>query len=81
MAKYLVAFDGSWQESFTNYDEAIEWAQEVAETGRIVDVIVKKRLRPRRFLTAFPESERAARQAAWEAVAVNYTGARPFGGW
>jgi hypothetical protein len=65
MTKYEVGFDGRWQEIFEDRDQAIEWAQEVAETGRVVDVVVKRRLLPRRFLTAFPESERAAREAAW----------------
>lgn len=58
-------FDGRWQETFDDRDEAIEWAREVAETGRVVDVVLKRPLLPRRFLTAFPESERAAREAAW----------------
>jgi len=35
MAKYVVGFDGRWQETFDDRDEAIEWAREVAGTGRI----------------------------------------------
>ena len=78
MAKYEVGFDGRWQETFDDRDQAIQWAQKVAETGRVVDVVLKRRLLPRRFLTAFPESKRAAREAAW------YTpwtsgGVQPFG--
>lgn len=66
MAKYEVGFDGRWQETFDDRDQAIQWAQEVAETGRVVDVILKYRLLPfRKFVTAFPESEYAARKAAW----------------
>jgi hypothetical protein len=65
MAKYEVGFDGGWQEEFNDRDEAIQWAKEVAETGRVVDVVLKRRLLPRQFVTAFPESERAAREAAW----------------
>jgi hypothetical protein len=65
MAKYEVGFDGRWQESFNSRNEAVQWAKEVAETGRIVDVAQKRRFFPRRFVTAFPESERAAREAAW----------------
>lgn len=64
MAKYIVGFDGRWQETFDDRDEAIQWAEEVAETGR-VDVVLKRRFLPRRLLTAFPESERTAREAAW----------------
>lgn len=65
MAEYEVGFDGRWQEAFDDRDEATQWAREVAETGRVVDVVVKRRFLPRKFLTAFPESERAARKAAW----------------
>ena len=66
MAKYEVGFDGHWQETFDDLDLATMWAQEVAETGRTVDVIRKHRLLPfRTFVTAFPESEYAARKAAW----------------
>jgi len=65
MARYEVGFDGKWQEQFGTLSEACEWAQEVANTDRVVDVVLKRRLLPRRFVTAFPESERAAREAAW----------------
>lgn len=65
MARYEVGFDGRWQEVFSDRNEAIEWAKEVAEIGRVVDVALKRRLLPRKLLTAFPESERAAREAAW----------------
>jgi hypothetical protein len=65
MAKYEVGFDGCRRETFDDRDQAIQWAQEVAETGRVVDVVLKRRFLPRRLLTAFPESERAAREAAW----------------
>jgi hypothetical protein len=65
MAKYEVGFDGRWQQSFDDRDQAIQWAQEIAELGRVVDVVRKRRFMPRRFVTAFPESELAAREAAW----------------
>lgn len=65
VAKYEVGFDGCWQQKFNDSAEAIQWAQEVAATGRTVDVVRKRWLLPRRFITAFPESERAARKAAW----------------
>jgi hypothetical protein len=65
MARYIVGFDGRWQETFEDRGEAIQWAEEVAETGRVVDVVLKRRFLPRKLLTAFPESERAAREAAW----------------
>lgn len=65
MAKYEVGFDGRWQGTFDDRERAIQWAQDVAETGRVVDVVLKCRLLPRKFVTAFPESYRAAREAAW----------------
>ena len=65
MATYEVGFDGLWQEAFDDRDQDIQWAREVAETGRVVDVVLKRRFLPRRFLTAFPESARASREAAW----------------
>lgn len=79
MAKYEVGFDGKWQGMFDDHDLAIEWAREVAETGRVVDVVSKRRFMPRKFVTAFPESERGAREAAW-AVPMLEGGVQPFGG-
>lgn len=64
MATYLVGFDGEWQERFRDRDEAIEWGREVAATGRTVEVVVR-RFGFCSFLTAFPESERAALQSRW----------------
>jgi hypothetical protein len=66
MATYEVRFDGTRSEVFEDRDQAIEWAEEVADTGRIVDVVLKRRLWPEQLLTAFPESEREAREAAWK---------------
>lgn len=67
MGKWYVAFDGRWQESFGDRDEAVEWAREVAETGRTVDVAQRHFLVGRKFVTAFPESQRGQREAAWKA--------------
>jgi hypothetical protein len=63
---YEVRFDGRMQETFDDRNLAVQWAAEVAGTGRIVDVVMRHRLLPPKLLTAFPESERAARDAAWE---------------
>jgi hypothetical protein len=67
MGKWYVAFDGRWQESFDDLDEAEEWAREVAETGRTVDVAQRHLLIGRKFVTAFPESQRGMREAVWKA--------------
>jgi hypothetical protein len=33
MAKYRVAFDGEWQGTFGDREDAFNWAREVGETG------------------------------------------------
>jgi|ERR1051326_5870905 hypothetical protein len=71
MARYTVGFDNRWQESFADLEEAVAWAQEVAATGRTVEVI-GRRFGLARFVTAFPESEREALRARWKRPA-------PFG--
>lgn len=65
MARYIVGFDGKWHESFDEAGEAIRWAEEVAATGRTVEVAVR-RFGFHRFLTGFPESEREALAARWK---------------
>jgi len=77
MARYEVGFDGKWQEAFDDRDDAIQWAREVADTGRVVDVVLKRRLWFRKLVAVFPESERKAREAA-RAMPRSYSGARPF---
>jgi hypothetical protein len=77
VARYEVGFDGRWQEEFDDCDEAMEWAKEVAATGRVVDVVRRRRFLPRKFVTAFPESQLAARKAAWS-VPTYYRASRPF---
>jgi hypothetical protein len=64
MTRFIVGFDGKWQEKFDFKDEAIEWAREVAATGRTVEVITR-RFGFCSFLTGFPDSERAALKARW----------------
>lgn len=67
MGKWYVGFDRRWQESFHDLDEAIEWAKEVAETGRTVDVAKRYLLIGKKFVTAIPESQRELREAHWKA--------------
>jgi hypothetical protein len=62
MTTFIVGFDGKWQEKFDNRDDAVAWAEEVAATGRTVEV-VRRRLGFCKFLTGFPESEREALKA------------------
>lgn len=65
MAWFEVGFDGRWQEKFDTLEEATEWAKEVAATGRVVDVVRKRRFLSREFVTAFPESEHDRRKMAY----------------
>lgn len=77
MAKYKVGFDGDWQEAFDNYDEAIQWAKEVADTGRVVDVVLARRVLPQKLIAVFPESQRKAREAA-RSSPTSYSSVGPF---
>jgi hypothetical protein len=67
MGKWYVGFDRRWQESFGDRGEAEEWAREVAETGRTVDVAQRYFLIARKLVAVFPESKRAEREAIWSA--------------
>jgi hypothetical protein len=86
MAKWHVSFDGKWQESFHDFDEAVEWAQEVADTGRTVDVAERRLLRGWKLAAVFPEAERMHREAIWAASSLAFlgfnmhVGASGFGG-
>ena len=55
MGKYSVLFDGKWQERFDDFEEALEWAQAVADTGRLVFVARTHILLPPRLLKILPE--------------------------
>lgn len=80
MSKWDVGFDGRWQESFDDLDEAVEWAREVAETGRTVDVARRSLLRGRRLVAVFPEAERPKREALWSSSAIPWLGGGPYVG-
>jgi hypothetical protein len=80
MGKWHVSFDGKWQESFRDFDEAVEWGREVAETGRTVDVVQRRLLRGWKLVEVFPESKRAQREAAWAAWTIPFLGGSFIGG-
>ena len=65
MKQYEVYFAGKLQESFDYRDQADEWALEVAETGRVVDVAVKYHLLPPVLINVFPEEARKSRAGTW----------------
>jgi hypothetical protein len=64
MTTYIVGFDGKWQQKFSEVDDAVSWARDVADTGRTVEVI-RRRFGFPKFVTAFPESERKRLEARW----------------
>jgi hypothetical protein len=79
MTVYRVGFDGKWQEEFEDREEAIRWAEEVAATGRVVEV-VRRRFGFHKFVTGFPESEREALEHRWETAWVPWiAGAGVYG--
>jgi hypothetical protein len=59
VTSFIVGFDGKWQERFADRDDAITWAEEVAATGRTVEVI-RRRFGVHKFVAGFPDSEREA---------------------
>jgi hypothetical protein len=78
MATFIVGFDNKWQGKFDDETEAIDWAREVAATGRTVEVITR-RFGFCKFLTAFPESKRAALRARWKRPVGLFIGASATG--
>jgi hypothetical protein len=76
MSSYRVSFDGKWQERFDDRAEAVEWAKEVAETGRMVHV-VRSRLTGNKLIATFPEGQADEGRRLWKVRA------SPFhpGGW
>jgi hypothetical protein len=83
MARWYVSFDGHWQGSFHDFGEAAEWAEEVAATGRTVDVVERRFFLRRKLVAVFPESERVSREAVWAAWTIPWVwdgGGIGFGG-
>lgn len=78
MATFIVGFDNKWQEKFDDEAGAIQWAREVADTGRTVEVI-KRRFGFCRFLTGFPESKQAELRARWKRPVGLFLGASAAG--
>ncbi len=67
MAKYILGYDGAWQERFDDRGAAIRHAEMISAGGLVVEV-VRKRFGLHSFVTAFPESERVALRARWHWV-------------
>jgi hypothetical protein len=70
-ATYRVAFDGKWQGKFEDQNEALEWASEVGETGRIAHVAASRwspmrLLGGRRLVAVFPEDRAEEGKHLWK---------------
>jgi hypothetical protein len=65
VATYRVAFDGKWQEDFEDLGSAVEWAQQVGETGRIVHVVSRNGL-SLELVAVFPESHAEEGKRLWD---------------
>jgi hypothetical protein len=65
MPTFRVAFDGEWQGDFDTLADAVEWAEEVAMTGRMTYVI-ERRVLLSRFRTAFPQERAAELKKHWK---------------
>lgn len=74
MPTFRVAFGGKWQGKFDDLADAVDWAKEVSETGRMTWVVEHRMARLRSRLRAvFPESDVRKRNGCgvsggWEAA-------------
>jgi hypothetical protein len=69
LARFRVCFDGEWQGEFDAMDDAMEWAREVSETGRMTWVVERSLLPLRwRFKAAFPEDREPDARKLWQAA-------------
>ena len=64
MARYRVAFDGKWQGTFDDREDAIDWARAVGDTGRTV-YVVKRRWWWSQLVAVYPESQARAGELIW----------------
>jgi hypothetical protein len=62
MARYEIGYGGLWRERFDDGETAIRRAEELAETGEVVEV-ARRFLGLHAFVTAFPAAEREALKA------------------
>jgi hypothetical protein len=77
MARYLLCYDGRWQESFEDVTRALAFGREVAEeTGRLVHV-VRRGLIVAKLLAVFPESRVEEGEWLWK---IRWSGAGSGGG-
>jgi hypothetical protein len=73
---YRVGFDGKWQEKFGDREDALDWAREVGEIGRLV-FVVKRGLLGTRLVAVFPEDRAREGRVAWTNRGEPWVGAPP----
>jgi hypothetical protein len=74
MATYRVGFDGKWQGDFDNEAEAIAWATEVGETGRVAFVVKFEAPFRRELVAIFPEERREVGEELWRVPGPGWPG-------
>jgi hypothetical protein len=79
MRRYRVCFDGKWQGAFRHRDEALGWAQEVGDTGRIVHVARTGVFRLK-LIAVFPKEQEDEGRRLWK-VRMAASGGGGGGGW
>jgi hypothetical protein len=67
VSRYRVCFDGKWQESFSDREDALDWGRAVGDTGRIVHVVKSRLLLNLKLIAVFPEAHAAEAKRLWEA--------------
>ena len=75
MGAYRVCFDGKWQGSFDDCQDALGWAREVSETGRLVWVVQRRLIRPSKLIAVFPEDQVEEGKRLWGIRAIGAAGA------
>jgi hypothetical protein len=66
MSRYRVCFDGKWQGSFHDREDALDWGRAVGDTGRIVHVAEMRWFLNPKLIAVFPESQAAEAERVWE---------------
>jgi hypothetical protein len=66
VATFKVCFDGKWQGKFHDRDDALAWAREVGDTGRLVHVSEHRLLRLPRLVAVFPEDQEEEGERRWQ---------------
>jgi hypothetical protein len=74
MARYGVGFEGKWQGEFDDVGDALDWGQDVGESGRLVYVGERRWLRGWRLVAVFPIDRTVEGEYLWERQGV-YAGA------